>query len=266
MGDCNGVANPWFCNWTWYNAQNRLLISAICLRSRKTVLVILGFLCSAHLLAAQLVYLFNPDEFNLIWWWGGESGGNIYWHLFWTLLEHELTQGFLAALLVSYILYRFFRHPFRNRLTIVFRYVVAIGLIILLLGYASNFISHGKAERKIAQWILIDIIQGPTLYGDCLQAGWDDWLTESATRFLSVGATVLKMDCGDIGSKVSWGEVGPSSFTGPFIISVRYMAVASDGVKAKSGDCLMLNFYGYTKILKEDSSLFRRMIPYLWPY
>ena len=133
-----------------------------------------------------------------------------------------------------------------------------------MLGYTSNFISHRKAEMLAAQWVLNDLIKSKTLYGNCSKPEWN-WLEESATRFASIGATVLKMDCGNIGERVPWGEVGHSSFTGPFFISVGYMAATSDAAKYESGNCLVLNFFGYSKILNKDSTLWR-MIPYLWPY
>jgi hypothetical protein len=265
-GSCNGVINPWFCDWMWYSAPNRLLVSALLLRSRRSWLQVIGFLISAHLLAGQLFFLFNPDEANLIWWWGGESGGNLLQHIFRTLLEHELTQGFLAALLVSYSLYRFFRHPFRSSLSRVFKYAVSIGLIILMFGYASNFISHSKAEMLTAKWILNDIIKGSALYGSCAEAE-GTFLEESAIRFASVGANVLQFDCStDLGKKVPWGEVGNSSFTGPFLISVGYASATSDAASYKSGHCLVLNCFGYAKILNNDSTLFRQMLSYLYPY
>jgi hypothetical protein len=206
-GSCIGVVNPWFCDWMWYSAPNRLLVSTLLLRSRRSWLQVVAFLISAHLLAGQLFFLFNPDEFRLGWWWGGESEGNHLQQLFWTLLEHELTQGFLAALLVSYCLYRFFRHSFGSPFARVFKYAVATVLIIMMLGYASNFTSHDKAEMLTAKWILNDILKTSALYGTCSEAGGTFW-EESAIRFASVGANVLKFDCGiGIGNKVPWGEV-----------------------------------------------------------
>jgi hypothetical protein len=265
-GSCNGVANPWFCDWTWYGAPNRLLVAALLIRSRRSWLRVVGFLFSAHVLAGQLFFLFNPDEANLIWWWGGEAGGNFWQHIFWTLMEHELTQGFLAALMVFYSFCRFFRHPFRGPFSKVFKFAVSIGIIILMLGYASNFISHSKAEKLTAKWILNDIIKGTALYGSCVEAG-GTFLEESATRFASVGANVLKFDCStDLGTKVPWGEVGNSSFTGPFLISVGYASATSDAASYKSGHCLVLNCFGYAKILNNDSMLFRQMLTYLYPY
>jgi hypothetical protein len=265
-GDCNGVANPWFCDWTWYGAPNRLLLSALCLRIRNRGFAIIGFLCAAHLVAAQLFYLFNPDSIKLAWWLSDEAGEITLQQIFHALLEHELTLGFLAALLVSRAFYRFFRHPSRSRLFTGFKYAAAIGLTILFLGYASNFISHAKAERRTAQWVLHDMIKSSTLYGNCDQQE-ENFLEESAERFAGVGATVLKMDCGnDFGEKTPQGTVGWSSFPGPFLISVSYTAAASTGIKYSSGDSLILNFFGCTKILQKDSSLHRRMMPYLWPY
>ncbi len=265
-GSCNGVVNPWFCDWTWYSAPNRLLVSALLIRSRRSWLQVVGFLFSAQVLAGQLFFLFNPDEANMIWWWGGESGGNLLQHIFWTLLEHELTQGFLAALVVIYSLYRFFRHPFRSPFSKIFKFAVSIGIIILMLGYVSNFISHSKAEMLAAKWILNDIIKGSALYGSCAESG-GPFLEESAIRFTSVGANVLKFDCGiGIGNKVPWGEVGNSSFTGPFLISVGYAPATSDAASYKSGHCLVLNCFGYAKILSNDSMLWQQMIPYLYPY
>jgi hypothetical protein len=265
-GSCNGVANPWYCLWTWYGAPNRLFVSALLICSRRSWLRIIGFLFSTHVLTGQLFFLFNPDEANLIWWWGGESGGNLLQHIFWTLLEHELTQGFLAALIVIYSFYRFFRHPFHSPLLKKFKFAVSIGIIIVMLGYASNFISHSKAEMLTARWILNDVIKGIALYGSCAEAG-GTFLEQSATRFASVGANVLKFDCGtDLGEKVPWGEVGNSSFTGPFLISVGYASATSDAASYKSGHCLVLNCFGYAKILNNDSLLFRQMLTYLYPY
>lgn len=264
-GDCNGVANPWFCDWVWYGAPNRLLLSALCLRIRKRGFTIIGFLCAAHLVAAQLFYLFNPHQFKMIWWLSREAGETTLPHIFQILLKHELVQGFLAALLVSYAFYLFFRHSSRNRLCTAFKYAASMGLIILLLGYSSNFISRSKAERRTAQWILHDVIKSSTLYGNFSQPEWN-LLEESAERFTSVGATVLKIDSDDYKRILPWAELYESSFTGPFLISVGYEAESSSSIRNKSGRCLVLNFFGYTKILQKDSPLYWHMIPYLWPY
>jgi hypothetical protein len=93
---------------------------------------------------------------------------------------------------------------------------------------------------------------------------------ESAAHFASLGATVLKMACNDTLAMTRFelprGEVSWSIFAGPFLILVDYHYEASDIIRNKSGRCLVLNFFGYTKILQKDSSLYRRMTPYLWPY
>jgi hypothetical protein len=150
-----GVADPWYCSWTWCSAPNRLLIAALCLRARKAGIVIskrgfaiIGFLLSSQVLAAHLFFFFNPDVMNRIWLWEGD-GARILQHIR-TMLEHELTQGCLAALLVSYALYRFLRNPSRSRLYLALKYTATMGLIILLSGYASNFISRGSAEKRTA--------------------------------------------------------------------------------------------------------------------
>ncbi len=58
-----GVVSPWYCDWTWFSCANRLLLAALCIRSRRTWIEILGLLTAAHVLAAQLFYVVSVDEF-----------------------------------------------------------------------------------------------------------------------------------------------------------------------------------------------------------
>ena len=93
---CNGgVVSPWYCDWTWYSCANRLLFAALCIRSRRTWLEILGFLVAAHVLAAQLFYVVNVDEFSKISLDVKDVG------IIEAVLRHTIVQGCIAIIAYS---------------------------------------------------------------------------------------------------------------------------------------------------------------------
>jgi hypothetical protein len=257
--DCRGIAPAdWHC-WSqeWYAVWNRFLFAALCVRTRKTWIGFIGLLISVQIVAAQLFYLFNPDEI-----WQKFVEAREYLGSFWrAAIEHELLQGVIAALIVSCALHRIIGRPFGSRPSLAFIYAIKLTLLVLSLGYISSFISHVAAERTTAQWLYRDILKGSSFYGDLREY---DWLKESARRFESIGANVIKVDSGESQEVKPWATVGPSAFTGPFLISVRYefRTIAN----TEYGNCLVFDFFGFVKILDRDSQLYWRLVPYLFPY
>jgi hypothetical protein len=257
--DCRGIAPwDWHC-WSqeWYAVWNRLLFAALCLRTRKTWICFIGLLISLQIVAAQLFYLINPDEV-----WQKFVEGREYLGSLWrAVIEHELLQGIIAALMGSSALHQIMRRLFGNRPSRTFACAIRLIILILSLGHISSFISHAAAERATAQWLYRDILKGSSFYGDFLQY---DWLKESARRFESIGANVIKADSGESEKVKPWATVGPSAFTGPFLISVRYeFRTIAD---TEYGNCLVFDFFGFIKILDKDSQLYGRLVPYLFPY
>lgn len=260
-GNCRGVVSPWYCDWTWYGSANRLLFSALCVRSRRTWLGVIGFLISVQLVAAQLFCFVNIDEFSQILISAREFEKSFLWHLLEAMIEHPLTQGFIAALIAPYAMYHSVHRLFGRRPSPVIVYTIKTILLILFFGYLSSFISHGAAERSTARWLYRDILRSSSIYGDFTKS---DYFKESAGRFASVGANVIKVESNKYLEVEPWGEVGPSGHTGPFLISVRYLVIISNS--HKSGHCLVFNFFGFVKILDKDSSLYMKFLPYLQPY
>lgn len=257
--DCRGIAPAdWHC-WSqeWNAVWNRLLFAALCLRTRKTWISFIGLLISLQIVAAQLFYLFNPDEI-----WQKFVEAREYLGSLWrAAIEHELLQGVIAALIVSCALHQIMRRLFGNRPSRTYVYAIRLIILILSLGYISSFISHAAAERATAQWLYRDILKGSSFYGDFLQY---DWLKESARRFESIGAKVIRVNSGKSQEVKPWATVGPSAFTGPFLISVRYeFRTIAD---TEYGNCLVFDFFGFIKILDKDSQLYGRFVPYLFPY
>jgi hypothetical protein len=103
--DCRGIAPAdWHC-WSqeWYAVWNRLLIAALCVRTRRSWLGFIGLLISLQIVAGHLFYFFNSDE---IWQKFGDARefGDGVWR---AVIEHELTQGVIAVLCCNTeILYR----------------------------------------------------------------------------------------------------------------------------------------------------------------
>jgi hypothetical protein len=259
-GDCRGIAPPWYCYWTWYGCANRLLVAALCVRFRRTWFTWAGFLVSAHIVASQLFYFVNPDEFSQMLSFAREYEAGVRRHFIEILFEHSLIQGLIAALIVIYAMKELKRRISGGRPVPAWSYAITLILLVISAGYLSSFISHGRAESETAQWLYRDVLQGGSLNGDFVRT---DYLKESAGRFTSVGAKVIKVES-DKYQAPPWGEVGPSYFTGPFLISVNYLLIAPQ--RYYSGKCLIINFFGLVKILDKDSLLWLQPIPYLWPY
>jgi hypothetical protein len=262
-GDCRGFASPWYCSWTWYFAANRLLLAALCIRSRRTWLTVIGLLISLHVVAGQLFYFFNTDQFSQILFFARDFKTDFLRFMLLVAIEHELTQGFVAALIAIYASRQIMRSISGKRHYPAILRTVWVIILILTIGYLSNFISHAAAERATARWLYHDVLRGSSLYGD-LQT--TDYLKESAERFASVGANVFKVESEKYLEMKPWAEVGPSNFAGPFFILVAYHFSTSDRQQSASGHCLVLSFFGYSRILDKDSSLFWKPIPYLIPY
>ncbi len=259
-GHCNGVANPWECDWNWYGCANRLLVAALCIRFRRTWLIWAGFFVSAHIVASQLFYFVNPDEFSQMLSFAREYDSGLVRHFVEILFEHSLIQGLIATLIVIYTMRELKRRFSGGKPVRALGYATTLILLLVSAGYLSSFISHGRAERSTAQWLYRDVLQGGSLNGDFVRS---DYLKESAGRFTSIGAKVIKVES-DKYQTPPWGEVGPSYFTGPFLISVNYLLVTPKSYH--SGKCLVVNFFGLAKILDKDSLLWLKPIPYLWPY
>ncbi len=257
--DCFGVVNPWYCDWAWYCCANRLLLAALCLRSRRSWLEIIGFVTAAHVLAGQLFYFVNTDEFSQMALTAREIG------IVRAVVQHQLLQGAIAVLIAPLALIRFMRGLSRRSPLRLVTTAIKLGMLALLLGYLSDFLSHGAAETATARWVYQDVLKRSTLYGRFSNA---DYLNESAGRFISVGATVLTLDSSQFLMIAPFAEVGPSSFTGPFLISVQYQWVlkTSASPDVRSGTCLVLNLFGFVRVVDRDSLLWRRLIAYLWPY
>lgn len=250
-----GVASPWYCDWTWYSCANRLLIAALCVRSRHAWLEILGFLMAAHVLAGQLFYVVNTDEFSRISLEIKDAG------IIEAVLHHTFVQGGIAAAIAIYALQRSVRRLRDGHWYRLVTTACKVGVIFILIGYASNFVSHRRAERATASWVYQDLLKSSAFYGKLSD---QDYLNESAERFNKAGANVLLFKTSQYPHALPFGEVGPSYFTGPFFISVQYEHANTEG--HWSGTCLVLNCFGYVRILDTDSSLWRRLIPYIWPY
>jgi hypothetical protein len=263
-GDCHGVYNPWYCDWTWYNLPHRLFIAALCLRCRPIVLKILGALCATHILAAQLIFLFNPFQFSIIRSMAPDDVPITLKIALEIFLNNELAQGIISFLLVVYALVRLARYASHNHCWTFLKYAANIGVVFLIIGYSSNFISYKKAEQQIAGWMLQDIFKTTTIYGDCTETEGITFYMESASRFSHAGAIVKIIDCAEM-PKAPWGTIVNSLFVGPFFISSDYSAYTASG-KDYGGSCLTFNFFGYTKILDRDNFLWRKMLPYALIY
>lgn len=257
-GPCNGVWNPWYCTWTWYGIPNRLLASTLCFRSRRKWLEIIGFLNLVHLLALHFM-LSGTDELKMNWMTdhGFEIGG--LQGLLQGFVEDPILQGCLAGVFAAYPLLRFLRRKSDSYLSVATNYIVKTILLFFVLGLASNYVSHVNAERLVARWLDHDLLKSSTLH-----IGHYDW-GESAERFNSIGATVIKENYKESKETRPWAEVGPSTFTGPFLIEVFYRGEAAGGSLYGGDYCLILNFFGYTKILDENSRLWRQILEYLCP-
>jgi hypothetical protein len=147
--DCRGIAPAdWHC-WSreWYAVWNRLLFAALCVRTRKTWIGFIGLLISLQIVAAQLFYLFNPDEI----WQKFVEAREFVGGLWRAAIEQELSQGVIAALIVSCALHQSMRRLFGNRPFPAFVYAIRLTVLVLSLGYISSFISHVAAERTTAQ-------------------------------------------------------------------------------------------------------------------
>ncbi len=259
-GDCRGIAPPWYCYWNWYGCANRLLVAALCIRFRRTWLTWAGFLVSAHIVASQLFYFVSPDEFSQMLSFAREYESGLVRHLFEILFEHSLIQGLIATLIVIYTIKELKRSFSGSNAVQALSYATTLILLILSAGYLSSFVSHGRAESATAQWLYRDVLQGGSLNGDFAKT---DYLKESASRFTRVGAKVIKVES-DKYQTPPWGEVGPSYFTGPFLISVNYLLITPKTYY--SGKCLVISFFGFVKILDKDSLLWLKPVYYLWPY
>jgi hypothetical protein len=257
--DCRGIApSDWHC-WSqeWYAVWNRLLFAALCVRTRRTWLGIIGLLISLQIVAGQLFYLFNPDEIWQKFVDAREYGGGV-WK---AVIEHELIQGVIAALILSYAMHQIIRRLSVKRPALAFLLPIRVILLTLSLGYLSSFISHAAAERTTAQWLYRDILKSSSFYGDFVEY---DYIKESARRFESIGANVIKAASGKSQEVKPWASVGPSTFTGPFLISVMYeFRTIGD---TKYGNCLVFDFFGFVKIIDKDSQLYARWVRYLFPY
>ena len=251
-----GVVSPWYCDWTWYSCANRLVIAALCIRSRRAWLEILGFLAAAHVLAAQLFYVVNADEFFKISLDVKEMG------ILEAVFRHTIVQGCIAIIIVIFAAVRSIRRISGLRIYRMIATTSGIGAIVLFLGYASNFLSHAATETETARWINDEVLKRSSFYGKTP----DGYLDESANRFANVGAHVLEFDSDRLFEKLPFGQVGPTYYLGPFLASVQYIYAFKDSKNLQSGNCLILNVFGYVKILDRDSMIWNRMIPYLWPY
>jgi hypothetical protein len=257
-GPC-GVAGPWYCSWTWYGTPNRIMASALCFRSRRKWLEIIGSLNSVHLLAAHFL-LSSTDELKVNWMTdqGYEIGGiQGFLHGF---VESPILQGCFVAAFVAYPLFRFLRRQSNGRLSAALNNIIRTLLLVLVLGLASNYVSHVNAERSVARWLYHDVLKGSALHVN--SSCWD----ESAERFAGIGATVIKEDHTKLEETRLWAEVGPSIFTGPFLIEVFYRGQTSEGSLYGGDNCLVLNLFGYTKILDRNSLLWRQILKYLYPF
>jgi hypothetical protein len=256
-GPC-GVAGPWYCSWIWYGTPNRLMLSALCFRSRRKWLEILGFLNAAHLLPVQFL-LSGTDELKMSWITdhGYEIRG--FQDLLRGIVENPILQGCIAAAFIAYPLSRFLRRQSNSRLSAASNYIVKTVLLISILGLASNYVSHVNAERAVARWIYHDVLKNSSPH-----VSSDNW-NESAKRFTGIGATVIKEDYDKLQETGPREDVGPSFFTGPFLLEVSYRLQTSDGSPYGGDNCLVLNFFGYTKILDRNSSLWRQISKCLYP-
>jgi hypothetical protein len=260
--ECRGIAPPfWYCySAGWYRLINRILFAALCVRTRRTWFYAIAFLVSAQIVAGHLFYLFNPDEIALRFFVGSQS----LWDFIKAVLGHELLQGLIAFLLAAYALRQIMRRLPRLRWFWLSVYALRAVLIFLFFGYLSNFISHAAAEKTVAKWIYQDSLKGSSFYGDVASEDIHELLRESAERFADIGAKVMKVQTGSFSQSKPSAKVGPSTFTGPFLIHVQYELQTSEN--SLDGNHLMFNFFGFVKIIEKDSNLDFKLLPYLWPY
>lgn len=107
------------------------------------------------------------------------------------LFEHPLIQGLIAALVVIFAAGDLKRRLPEGRPVRAFSLTIGLILLVLSAGCLSSFISHGAAERSTAQWLYRDVLRGESLNGDFVGS---DFLKESASRFTSIGAKVIKVE------------------------------------------------------------------------
>lgn len=260
--DCRGIAPmDWYCSMPEsFNVLFRLLIATLCLRSHMIWLAAIGFLLSAQIIAGQLFYLFNSDEILLRFYEAREYGGSFLG----AVIRHEHMQGVIAAVIAFSAMRQIMRRLSGNRLYPAIVYSIRAFIVFLVIGYLSSFISHASAEKATAQWLYHDVLKGSSFYGDFLGDDFHAHVKESAERFASAGIKVMKVKPGELSDANPWAKVGPSAFTGPFLITVQYEF--RTGEKRRYGNCLVFDFFGFIKILDRDSRIGWDLVRYLHPY
>jgi len=207
----------------------------------------------------SLICLLSPDE--LAWLVTDVERREV--RLVDAIVEAPLFQGMLAAIIVTYALVRAVRRFSGNRLPNAFTRPAFAVLLLIVAGYASNFLSHGAAERETARWIARDLLKGQTFYGAYSDS---DLMDESAERFRSIGTAVLRLPADRYYDSEPRAEVGPSYFPAPFLISVGYSCYASSPGPNLDGSCLVVNFFGFAAVVRRDSLLLWKLVPYFRPW
>jgi hypothetical protein len=228
----------------WTFSPTRVLVAAACLRGRRSWTDVVAALISAQLVAGTLLYLAAPD------YWTMERA------VVSSIVYAPQFQGILAAIVLAIaagrVVARVAGRRARRGLVIAAGAIVVCGLS----GFASNLVSHARAEQHVARFVSRNLMGGRPFKAG---AGFRD---ESLRRFQEIGAPVTWT--GD-SRDIPYADVGPTAFVFPFVLNVEY--TFQRGRKEDGGvwSALVFDFFGWTAILDPSSGVWRRLLPYFWP-
>jgi hypothetical protein len=210
----------------WTFAPTRLLVAAVCLRARRTWADALALVVAAQIVVGNLLFTLNPDQFAADLRLGP------------TVFETPALQALLAGLVGVVASLRIVRRVGGGRVSASFRTAVPVIAALLVIGYASNLVSHAAAEREVARFVSGEVLHGSRFYV-LTDADFD--------LFRDVKAPVTKGQYGD----EPHAMMGWTSFVAPFVLETHwdYTGGRDD---SRMGWVLTVGFFGKTFIARRD--------------